>query len=79
MVFSPSPGMEVHASVSIGVSRYIPDEQPSTFLKRVDEAMYKAKTLGKNRVFLAPDLPQITGICLTGDIYAPRQPEHLSK
>jgi diguanylate cyclase (GGDEF)-like protein len=54
MVFSPSPGMEVQLSVSIGVSRYIPDEQPSTFLKRVDEAMYKAKKQGKNRVLLAP-------------------------
>lgn len=69
MVFSPSPGMEVQMSVSIGVSRYIPDEQPTTFLKRVDQAMYKAKTLGKNRVFVAPDLPQITGIRFTGDIH----------
>ena len=54
LVLSPSPGVEVHASVSIGVSGYIPGEQPSSFLKRVDEAMYKAKTLGENRVFLAP-------------------------
>jgi diguanylate cyclase (GGDEF)-like protein/PAS domain S-box-containing protein len=58
MVLSPSPGMEVHMSVSIGVSRYISNEQPSSFLKRVDEGMYKAKKLGKNRVFLAPNLPK---------------------
>ena len=47
LVLSPSPGVEEHMSVSIGVSRYIPGEQPSTFLKRVDEAMYKAKKLAK--------------------------------
>ena len=54
LVLSPLPGVEVHASVSIGVSGYIPDELPSAFLKRADEAMYKAKTQGKNRVSLAP-------------------------
>ncbi len=53
-ILTPLPGSEVHMSVSIGVSRYIADEQPATFLKRVDEGMYKAKKLGKNRVFLAP-------------------------
>ena len=47
-----SPGVEsiVQMTVSVGVSRYIPDEQVSTFLKRVDGAMYKAKKAGKNRV-----------------------------
>jgi diguanylate cyclase (GGDEF)-like protein/PAS domain S-box-containing protein len=55
-ILTPLPGSEVHLTVSIGVSRYVPDEQPSTFLKRVDEGMYKAKKLGKNRVFLASDL-----------------------
>ncbi|MGD0844466.1 MAG: sensor domain-containing diguanylate cyclase [Geobacteraceae bacterium] len=54
LVLSPLPGVEEHMSVSIGVSRYIPGEQPSTFLKRVDEAMYKAKKQGKNCVLLAP-------------------------
>ena len=54
LVLSPSPGVEVHASVSMGVSRYIPGEQPATFLKRVDEVMYKAKKQGKNCVLLAP-------------------------
>ncbi len=54
LVLSPSPGVEEHMSVSIGVSRYIHGEQPATFLKRVDEAMYKAKKQGKNCVLLAP-------------------------
>ena len=54
LVLSPSPGVEVHMSVSIGVSRYVPDEQPSSFLKRADEAMYKAKKQGKNCVLMSP-------------------------
>jgi diguanylate cyclase (GGDEF)-like protein/PAS domain S-box-containing protein len=57
-VLSPLPGSEVHMTISIGVSRYIPDEQPSTLLKRADEGMYKAKKLGKNRVFLVTDVPE---------------------
>jgi diguanylate cyclase (GGDEF)-like protein/PAS domain S-box-containing protein len=55
-ILTPLPGSDVHVTVSIGVSRYVSGEQPSTFLKRVDEGMYKAKKLGKNRVFLAPNL-----------------------
>jgi diguanylate cyclase (GGDEF)-like protein/PAS domain S-box-containing protein len=50
-ILTPLPGTEAHMTVSIGVSRYIPDEQPSTFLERVDEGMYKAKKLGKKPCF----------------------------
>jgi diguanylate cyclase (GGDEF)-like protein len=53
LVLSPIKGSEVHMTVSIGVSQYIRDEDASTFLKRVDEAMYTAKTQGKNRTLLA--------------------------
>ncbi len=49
----PLPGTEVHVTVSIGISRYEPGEEPSAFLKRVDEGMYRAKEMGKNRVFHA--------------------------
>jgi diguanylate cyclase (GGDEF)-like protein/PAS domain S-box-containing protein len=53
-ILTPLPGRKVHLTVSVGVSRYIPAEQPSAFLERVDEAMYKAKKQGKNCVLLAP-------------------------
>ncbi|MEJ2199779.1 MAG: diguanylate cyclase [Desulfuromonadaceae bacterium] len=48
--FFPLPAAEVHMTISIGVSQYVPDETPSAFLKRADENMYKAKKQGKNRV-----------------------------
>ncbi len=50
---TPLPGLEVHMTISIGVSQYFPEENPSEFLKRVDEGMYEAKRQGKNRVVLA--------------------------
>ena len=53
LVLSPSPGVEEHMSISIGVCRYVPGEQPAFFLKRVDATMYKAKKQGKNCVLLA--------------------------
>lgn len=45
----PSSGSGIHMTVSLGATQYIPDEDPATFVKRGDEAMYKAKISGKNR------------------------------
>ena len=39
-----------HITVSIGISAYIEDDTPETLFKRVDDAMYKAKNTGRNRV-----------------------------
>jgi len=39
-----------NTTVSIGASEYKTSEQKSSFLKRVDRALYKAKKDGKNRV-----------------------------
>jgi diguanylate cyclase (GGDEF)-like protein len=49
-VFSPLPGEEVRTSISIGGGGYRPGEGLTAFVKRVDEAMYRAKNCGKNRV-----------------------------
>lgn len=49
-LFSPLPGEEARATISIGGGSYRPEEGVSTFVKRVDEAMYRAKNCGKNRV-----------------------------
>ena len=37
-------------TVSIGCTAYVPGEQSETFFKRADDALYTAKTEGKNRV-----------------------------
>lgn len=50
-VLSPLPRTEVHMTVSVGVTQYIPGEDDSVFIKRADSAMYTAKTSGKNRVY----------------------------
>lgn len=49
-VFAPLPGEEARTSISIGGGCYRPEEGLTAFVKRVDEAMYRAKNCGKNRV-----------------------------
>lgn len=49
-VFSPLPGEEARVSISIGGGSYQQGENLTAFVKRVDEAMYRAKNCGKNRV-----------------------------
>ena len=39
-----------HITCSIGVSQYHRIENKTTLFKRVDEALYKAKNKGRNRV-----------------------------
>ncbi|MGA7826350.1 MAG: diguanylate cyclase [Geobacteraceae bacterium] len=50
-ILSPLPRTEVHMTVSVGVTQYIPGEDDAVFIKRADHAMYTAKTSGKNRVY----------------------------
>jgi diguanylate cyclase (GGDEF)-like protein len=52
-VLTPLPDVAVSMTVSIGVSRYIPAEKDSVFIKRADAGMYTAKQRGKNQVFFA--------------------------
>jgi diguanylate cyclase (GGDEF)-like protein/PAS domain S-box-containing protein len=49
-IFSPLPGEEARSTISIGGGSYSPGESVTTFVKRVDEAMYRAKNCGKNRM-----------------------------
>ncbi len=48
--FSPSPGEEIHVTVSIGLGQYKPQEDMKAFVHRVDQLMYQAKKKGKDRV-----------------------------
>ena len=54
-IFSPGPNEAVYKTVSIGVSQYEPEEEPKSFIKRADKAMYMAKERGKNRVLFETD------------------------
>ena len=49
--FSPTPGQDVHVTVSIGLAQYNPQEEMKAFVHRVDRLMYQAKGNGKNRVY----------------------------
>lgn len=49
--FSPKMDAKLHLTVSIGVAKYFPKEDLISFLRRVDENMYIAKSQGKDRVF----------------------------
>lgn len=48
--FSPKDGIFVNITISIGGGNYHKGENLTSFVKRVDEAMYEAKRLGRNRV-----------------------------
>ena len=48
--FIPAPGELITMTVSTGGGIYLLEEGLIPFIKRIDEAMYSAKTLGKNRV-----------------------------
>ena len=45
-------GLEIAISTSIGIAQRLPGEQIEDVLKRADDALYKAKTAGRNRVRL---------------------------
>jgi len=51
-------GVRTVVTSSFGVTQYRPDEALEDFIKRVDQALYKAKQSGRNRVeeFLEPGL-----------------------
>lgn len=49
-LFTPVPGERVQMTISIGGGNYRHGEEIISFVKRIDEAMYSAKAMGKNRV-----------------------------
>jgi diguanylate cyclase (GGDEF)-like protein len=53
-IFSTETGEDFSITISIGVTEYFKEEQLSTFIHRADQAMYKSKEKGRNRIsFLA--------------------------
>jgi len=54
--FSPETGEDFSITISVGVTEYFKKEQLSTFIRRADQAMYKSKEKGRNRIsFLAAE------------------------
>ena len=54
--FSTEAGEDFSITISTGVTEYFKEEQLSTFIHRADQAMYKSKAKGRNRIsFLASE------------------------
>lgn len=49
-IFHPRSGTPVHKTISIGVTEYCPRESLEAFVRRADQAMYRSKEAGRNRV-----------------------------
>ena len=61
--FSPKDGEEVTVTISIGLTEYHAKEELSTFIQRADQAMYRSKRSGRNKVSMlyAESSPQTAG------------------
>ena len=46
-------GLAGKLSISAGIADLLPDDNPTGFFERADEALYRAKELGKGQVFQA--------------------------
>jgi diguanylate cyclase (GGDEF)-like protein len=55
-------------TASFGVAYLKPDERVSSLVKRADEALYQAKTFGRNRIELSRSAPHDTADLLTTDV-----------
>ena len=42
-------GQSIKVTISLGISAFLPDDSPETLLKRADDALYQAKSSGRNR------------------------------
>ncbi len=49
-LFYPCPGPPVSNTISVGVTEYSPREPLEDFVRRADQAMYRSKEAGRNRV-----------------------------
>src|SRR5210317_1968642 len=61
--FSPEDGEKVTVTISIGLTEYHAKEELSTFIQRADQAMYRSKRSGRNKVSMlyAEESPETAG------------------
>ncbi|MFT5722617.1 MAG: diguanylate cyclase (GGDEF)-like protein [Motiliproteus sp.] len=50
MCFSTAEGLQVQVTVSVGIACYIQGDDANSLLQRADQAMYRSKEAGRNRV-----------------------------
>lgn len=50
----PSASGPVSATISLGVAQAVPGDTPDSLLRRADDALYRAKSEGRDRVVVAP-------------------------
>jgi len=50
-----SPGISIRVTASFGVAAYQPGDTVDGFIERADQALYDAKTMGKNQVVVGED------------------------
>lgn len=48
-IFSPTGGLDVHVTMSIGLAQYRSHEGIEAFLHRADQLMYQGKKAGKDK------------------------------
>lgn len=59
----------VSISVGVGTCTPTPDDSPADFIRQVDEALYRAKRSGRNRLAALPGMPALGGARLgTGSV-----------
>lgn len=51
-VFSPN-GQEVKQTLSVGLAQALPGESADDFIRRADQALYRAKRAGKNQLYVS--------------------------
>lgn len=49
-VFEPEPGVQQSITISIGASELKPGEDGTSFIRRADQALYRSKQNGRNRL-----------------------------
>jgi diguanylate cyclase (GGDEF)-like protein len=51
--FKPRGDIEVHWTISIGISQAMPNETAASLFRRADQALYEAKAKGRDRIVIA--------------------------